>query len=428
MEPSPTQVDAIVKTLAGPMDPACKRLDFEAAPPSDHRDGTKTDHVMNTEGTIDNKKYTDCGDHGELAIDLDEEDEDKEATVHDKKDGNANHVTTETHCPGKDFVPAPLPDKPACLTKSSVAPISPQQQMQAVKPSGKKDCTETDEEEDRQIKKKEERKAKAKSRATARTAAKKKAKAKASKTKPSVDSSDSEEIATKVTRKSKRGDCAGDHPTSKSTKKAKTKVDTIPETTKDKTKSAKVRSKTTPKEKAVVTKSNRKKNLPKVETEGEGDDVVVSKSRKRRAAASVEDAATASSCVAAPVPAKKGPSTKKNYKTEKKDKTDKKHGRKCGNGGDDPNDPNPNDDDSNDPQKLRKARLSRKSAAYHRAKKHALDQGYSTEQAVQKAKEVTRCFSGQFSFVPGLPPSKLLQVGKPSKATEPKQTTGILFT
>jgi hypothetical protein len=57
-----------------------------------------------------------------------------------------------------------------------------------------------------------------------------------------------------------------------------------------------------------------------------------------------------------------------------------------------------------------------------------LDQGYSTEQAVQKAKEVTRCFSGQFSFVPGLPPSKLLQVGKPSKATEPKQTTGILFT
>ncbi len=271
-------------------------------------------------------------------------------------------ATTET--PGKQFEPAPLPKKPELGGKNCVAPISPEQQLQSIR-SSKKPKDQEDEEEDKKIKKAEAQKARSK--ATA------KAKAKARARKPKAKAS----------------------PKSRCLKNEKPKAeDTLSETKRR--------------------KRSKGKNHDQVQTQGEED--ITQECKEEEAPATV-------------VKSRKGKKSKKSHprtlecskslrrlkentrkakaKAKKtsvagsstKDGQDKSVTRRKRGSPKDSPDPSieattaaprkgKGKETQDDKVRERKARISRKSAAYHAAKTKAVREGLDPETATAKAREV----------------------------------------
>lgn len=334
-------IEEIAKTLAvPPTDPTCKQLQFDLKPETPPKE---TEHPTAEPPKVDQKQLK-LDPKPEVAPPLK-----RKATSQLEKEPEApepNPDQLDKPATPKQYQPLPLPEKPACIEcpKKSIQPISPQQQLQSVK-----EKTQTDEPDDTddpgdesptKTKRPKAGKPKAKAKAKARgrpPKAKAKATAKA-KSKPATKqtkakTTGTKKVAGKVKNEavSSTEDPAGDTVEDQA-------IEEVPEG---------------PPRKKCRTKRNQENK-----TKSKGKSKKTSRKAKR-----------------------------KSKKTSRKGRSNSKHGKvKTSPGDNDPEDPPHNGSTEADD---RKKRYSRKSAAYHRAKKQALQEGLDEEQAKARGQEVT---------------------------------------
>ena len=282
--------------------------------------------------------------------------------------------------PGKPFEPDPLPQKPQCMQKNIPDPISPDQQLRSIKPCDEQEEDHEDD-EDKKIKKKEEKKAtrgrgKAKAKAKAKGRPKARTNKKTKKDLSSEEQDDEEEEAEDdveaVEKTSRKKHALKDHEGEPPKKKNKGGKDVSSE--KD---SAKPRKKPSPVKPVIEDKGG----MP-----SKDEDAAPVRRRKRPAPTSVASVAPASdeaSASAKPVKSNKAKDKKSKGKDGKKNQKSKK-------GPEDPDDPEgPEDPESEDEMTRKKKLQSRKSSAYHKAKRMAKERGEDDETAKKKAQEAT---------------------------------------
>ena len=275
------------------------------------------------------------------------------------KDGNPKVVeqVKVVATPKSSFQPSPLPKKPASMLnpRNCVPPISPEQQLQSIKNKDTGNGGESEDEEDKKIIKKEKAKAKAKAKAKGKKA---QAKQKAS-SKPGGSSTKSDDTKTAPKRNnSKTKQKANGVETEGCTDAKKPKVGSSAgvEPTPGKPVCGK------PKAKKCKTRKLRKLDkVAKAASEKGPEDPVGTLKRKQLANA---DGTASSSAASADNKVGKKKASRKATSKEKVVVNNE------------------------DPTAERKARYSRKSAAYHGAKRQAIKEGLDEEAALAKAKEV----------------------------------------
>ena len=273
----------------------------------------------------------------------------EEVTAESKKPLKAKTSKTNP----ASYQPSPLPEKPASMLnpRNCVPPISPEQQLQSIKNSDAKDGGGSEDEEDKKIIAKEKAKAKARAKAKAKGRAQAKTKASKPSTKPD-DSKTRKRNNSKTEQKVNDVETAdGQTAKAKKTKIGSTAdVESMPRKP-VRGKKAKTCKGKGPRKLTKIKKVVKATKLANVEEDPVG-------TRKRKQLANTDNANSSSAST----------KQKNSTKATAKEKVDKVN--------------------TEDTKAERKARYSRKSAAYHRAKKQGLKEGLDEEAALAKAKEV----------------------------------------